>query len=356
MTLENYTKETKIVDNIKFYTIPDHSDYLISRCGKVYSNFAKKIIGTYYQFSDHNHIIKVGDALLSTFGTKERIGVYIPTKFRKLSNKKIKQLEEKLENRQNILDLWYQSSGSTHNYQNYLDSLSTNVDLILESINTHCRSNQSVQLLDRDRLILDWGIVITEEYLSFTLLLYFLQRVKDKVQGNFMLKTRLYEKEYKIAGRILTQIFRVSNDIPYEDDSDEVIRHKEIRGNYKSADHTMKRNRETEEDDTDYKIDYMQFQTSFEDNSCAEFVHNNIQNYDPDKLSTNAGWGNGCNRISRKLFNDGFRYLISINKEYSLTEIFVLYSEYFFVQLSLAINRLDHDLFQKIFKEVYEKC
>jgi hypothetical protein len=352
--------------DVEYFDIPTLSGYCISNSGSVYSYHSKRIVGNYYCISIGTKKYKVDDLLMDTFGNKYRSD-YIPQEYRKKSTVKfsddLKTSKDVLY--QNVLNMWEECSGTTNDWNNYFSSKNNTVDDLIHKINSHIECNNCVVLLDYNSLKISWeddGFIITENFLSFVLLNFFVDRfiIESDYQS---VKFRLYEGyEYETFGMIVHNIFKTNLDVIYkkidEDNSEDELRTtvKFSKTNHMFADHSVGKRIKKEfiDENSDggfenYKIDYSIFRSYQTSNDCQSFVLNNLLYYKPTKELY------GCSRIKNNIFNEGFRKLLDKNNGmFTISELFCEYCEYYF-KIENGIKRLDVDLIKKIIKEIHGK-
>jgi len=330
--------------NGEFYQkIPSLGGYFIAPSGKIYCERIKKNVGNYYHFTSFGVVHNVTDVLMEVYGTKFRVG-YIPREQRKKKDYKLKDYKKDYINPINI---WYEVSGTTSDYDNYFSYFGYSMERIVEEINSEILCDNCVVILDYETVKIDWSNgFITEDYLSFMVLLYFFRRSLS-FNANFQAKSRLYEDEYAKFGYIIQTLFRENLSVEYdkiEDESDEVVEFKLNKSAHVLADHSLNEKINIDSDDSDYthKLDYSVFKIIEDEDSCEQLVWDNLLVF---KLLED--W-HKCSKISRKMFNDGFRNIIKLSdNRWSIAQLFVSYCKYYYT-LESGIKKLDLDLLKSI--------
>ena len=319
---------------------PDLEGHLLAKNGQIMNKYGR-LVGNYYGFVYKTVYYTSAELLFLTYGTQKRTGEYISLALRKRSIRKIARDDSKInkmtwkEQKGRTINLWYQTSGATSDFRDYfIENFNMTIDQMIEKGIKYLRCDSCILILEYDNLIISWGGIVTQEYLSLTLFKYLYKRLTTDNE-HFSARYRLYPEEYKTFGQIIQGLFRDNLASDYGDGL----------GVGEIPVEKIKK----EKPDFLPSLNYDDFSTDDDnDFGCAEFVLSNI-----DLTIRDNGKRKELPEISRENFNKQFRKLIEMNKgEYPLSHMFVEYSPYFFEEMWHGFRRLDNDLQNLILKEL----
>lgn len=325
----------------------DFIGYCIAKNGEI-KNPQGRYIGTYYGLVVSGKYYNTSDLLFLTYGSRKRVGEYItPAERKKLiatpKNQKLKEiLIPWVERKQKMVEWWFRISGDTtsgEHYQHYfIESFGRTVEEMIMECNRFLTCANCITVVEMDNLVISWSGIITTDFLSLTVFKYINYRMEHSNE-HFNVSCRLYEEEYQTYGRIIQSLFRTnhSNDYNYSVEDDGFVKPTKMV---------------KDKDDEIYRGSPVDYNTVFSDyqgdKDCEEFVLNNI-----DLTVTEGGKRKEYPEITIAKFNNQFNQLVKLNnRRWTLSELFVSYSQYYYVHLFDGFKRLSGETQQKIMKEI----